>query len=533
MAYEITYDNKIRAIVDWKFKDAVEKINAPYMLSTTGLQVTLPNCMDSYLFLLNCGIKDILKNLPSYNHKFLIEGRFEPMQHQRATAAFMTIHKRCYVLSDCRLGKTGSAIMAIDWLQNNGYVNGAALIITTLTTVKSVWLDSISKSCPSKSATIIHGKKDLHLLKENYNFFVTNYDTIRLWVDAFLRAVGSRTINYILVDELTHCGNMSAARTKAIAKLINSTGVPFACGMTGTPGSNPEPIFGMCRTINPKGFGYTAKYAWLNATTVPFGIYPNQRKIKPEAAELIFKGMQPAIRYKKEDVLDLPPIVKSVRACNLLTTQVKAIEDIWDKAIVEFSDGTKVSAANSAVKLMRILQIALGFTPESYCIPYPDLDDPRSKTILDVITETDKKVVIFSMFRKRLEMLAQLMKRNKISYAVIHGDITGLKRSEILSAFTNEIDPRILIAHPTTVGYGVELSVADTLVIDGPLLLGNFSYNQAIERLSSIKQQSNKISIIKISGDRREEKVFEQLEKGYRASQIVSQLFTEASYGFF
>ena len=515
-------------------QDLLNKIKIPYELKQQNKVVGyFPNSVESCRLIYNLGETDIIKALPIYyDSNFLVEGQYKPMEHQRLTAAFMCVFNRCYILSDCRLGKTGSAIMAMDWLQNVGMIKNAALIVTTLTTVTSVWLPNLQSSCPNKAIINIHGKKDLAYLKEPYHFYVTNYDSIRTNYDEFHYAITSGRINYILIDELTHCGNVKAQRTKALAKLINSTGIAYAAGMTGTPGSNPEPVFGMCKTINPKNFRFYTKGSWLDATTKQVGLYPNQRINRPEAPQLIFDAMQPAIRFKKEEVLDLPPIVEQIRLSDLTSKQKQIIEKMWEEALVTFNSGEQISAVNAAVKLNKILQIAQGFAFDAdgkiiSLIP-DNFTDPRSRTILEAVQETERKVVIFSMFRQRLKLLQKMLLSNQISASVIHGDVKSEERGKILNDFKNKADPHVLIAHPTTVGYGTELSVADTLIIDGPLLLGGFSYSQTLERLSSIKQQAAKISIIKVAGDSREVKLFKRMDKEQKMSAVVAGLFEEA-----
>lgn len=492
--------------------------------------------LDSCRLIYNLGEYTILRALPVYYQDwFMVEGQYKPMEHQKLTAAYMVINPRCFVLSDCRLGKTGSAIMAMEWLKNNKIITGGALIITTLTTVTGVWLDNLITSCPDKKITVLHGKKDMGLLNTNNpsDYYITNYDTVRICADNFLRAVKSKKISYILVDELTHCGNISTLRTQAIKRLINEGAVAYAAGMTGTPGYDPKPVYGMVKTINPNNplFPYRTLQGWMNETTIP-GYFHSQYTIKSNANEYIFKAMQPAIRFRKEEVLNLPPITEQIRKVDLSKEQINAIEDLWVDALTEL-EHKNVMASNAAVKLNKILQVAQGFalTKEGevvYSVPYPQMNDERSKAILDIINETDRKVVIFSMFRQRLKMIEQLLNNNKITNAVIHGQITGTERGDILRSFAKDPNPRCLIAHPITVGYGTELSQADTMIIDGPLLLGGFSYTQTLERLSSIKQTASNINIIKLIGDYRELKIFKRMDTNQSTSQIIGGLFEDA-----
>ena len=114
-----------------------------------------------------------------------------------------------------------------------------------------------------------------------------------------------------------------------------------------------------------------------------------------------------------------------------------------------------------------------------------------------------------------------------LTVGVVDGSVTGTERTKVLLAFQNSDNPRVLIAHPTATAFGVELSAADTLIFDGPPLLGTFVYQQALERLSSAKQKANNINVIKIFSSKTEKKCFDLLDKGNKASYIISTLFEE------
>ena len=88
-----------------------------------------------------------------------------------------------------------------------------------------------------------------------------------------------------------------------------------------------------------------------------------------------------------------------------------------------------------------------------------------------------------------------------------------------------------MCCHPTTVGFGTELSAADTMIFDGPPVLGNFTYSQALERLSSTKQKADKISVIKVMASAEEKAMFHRLDMGQTLGQAVAALFEDYKEG--
>ena len=241
-------------------------------------------------------------------------------------------------------------------------------------------------------------------------------------------------------------------------------------------------------------------------------------------------ALTPAIRFRKEDVLDLPPIVYQDRDCALSSEQKRMVEEFRADAVAFAKSGEIITAANAAVVMSKLLQVPLGFAlNEGKTI---DLDhSDRTKTILETIEETDRKVVIFCMFKHRLHVLCEEIRKAGHSCEYIDGDVNGTARSKILDDFQNKPNPKVLCCHPITVGFGTELSAADTLVFEGPPVLGGFVYMQSLERLSSTKQEASKISVIKIMASAEERSMFRRLDAGQDAGKAIAALFEEYRKG--
>lgn len=458
--------------------------------------------------------------------KPMVEGKYKPMKHQLVTSAFIILNPRCFILSDCRLGKTGSAIIALDYLQKMRAFYGGILIVTTVTTMRSVWQKSINATLPNASVHIVHGAKKHEALSVPADWFITNYDTVRLHKDAFMNAIKDGRISCLLIDELTHVGNAQSQRHKALYALANCTGLEYVIGMTGSPGCRPDPVYGMVRTINPQAMPFRTMGGWINHTTYQYGPQPFMRRPVSNCADIIHSVMQPSMRFCKEDVLDLPPIVFQLRDCGLSKEQYRLLKEFREDAVAFAKSGEPITAANAAVLMSKLLQVPLGFVLHDGEVTELDHAE-RDQTIIDIIQESNRKVVVFCMFKHRLAVLEQVLNKAGISAARIDGGVTGDRRAKILDEFSAKENPRVLVCHPTTVGFGTELSVADTMVIDGPPVLGDFSYTQMLERLSSPKQQADKISIIKIASTSEEQAIFSKLEAGQTAGRAVAALFEE------
>ena len=55
-------------------------------------------------------------------------GAFPPMEHQRATAEFLTLHKRAFCFNEQGTGKTAASIWAADYLMERGIINRVLVV---------------------------------------------------------------------------------------------------------------------------------------------------------------------------------------------------------------------------------------------------------------------------------------------------------------------------------------------------------------------------------------------------------------------
>lgn len=496
------------------------------------LLVALPWCEDSCRLLQNIGI-DTTGAAPIWNDKLpKIEGRYTPMNHQLFTAAFITLNPRCYVLNDPRTGKTGSIILATDYMQRHYMVTGGVLVITTVTTIPDVWAQSIRDTLPDAKVVIVHGAKREAALEQPADYYVTNYDSCRISTKAFIEAARSKRIGMVVIDEVTHIGNTSSRRHKSINTIVNDAGIKYAVGATGSPGGNAEVAFGICKVINRNRLPTTSKKTWLDFVTYQYGPEQFQRRISEKGATIIKNTMQPAVRFAKSDVIqNLPPVTVQNRTCAMSTEQMRMREAFKADAIALLESGEAVTAVNGGVLFHKLLQVAQGIcmTNDGQVVHLDHKD--RTKTILEAISETSRKVVIAGFYKATIAARAEEIKKAGYTVGIVDGSITGKRRSETLKAFQTEENPRVLIIHPTTTAYGVELASADTMIIDGPPPLGDHIWTQLLERLSSTKQTAAQVNIIRIISSPEEKKFYTTLDNGRQMGNFINILFEDYARG--
>jgi len=247
--------------------------------------------LDECMVLKNMGVSDVPSPI---NKDYKWHGIYKPFNHQKETAGFLTLHKRAYCLNEMGTGKSASVLWAADYLMEKGYVK-RALIVCPLSIMHSAWKADAFRTIMHRSVGIAHGTKDVResVIKGHSEIVVINYDGIISVMDAIDRA----EFDLIVIDEYNHYKNAQTRRWKAMNKLVKAN--TWLWGLTGSPASqSPTDAYGLAKLMNPSSVPkfYNAFRDDVMLKVTQFKYVPRQN-----AMDMVFKVLQPAIRYTKED----------------------------------------------------------------------------------------------------------------------------------------------------------------------------------------------------------------------------------------
>ncbi|WP_218078444.1 DEAD/DEAH box helicase family protein, partial [Escherichia coli] len=218
-----------RKVVVLKANDADRIVNAmpPGTVNVTEYQgaklVALPYHMHTIRLLRNLGYSTDGMEILRHTYQLpKVEGVYPLAQHQIAQAAFFTENPRAFCTSTMRTGKSASAIVAARFLQEHGMATGT-LIIATVSNLVGVWQKEINGLYPQATVKVLYGDKNKRreLLAQDADFYVINYDGVKLLREELGEAVDSGRINVCILDELTHCANTRTQLWEAAHWVIN------------------------------------------------------------------------------------------------------------------------------------------------------------------------------------------------------------------------------------------------------------------------------------------------------------------------
>lgn len=480
-----------------------------------GFTVTVAWGLDEARVLKNLGVK----NVPSpIERRYGWPGRHKPFDHQRVTASFSTLHRRCFILNEPGTGKSLSALWAADYLMKTKHVR-RCLIIAPLSILQSAWMGDINKSVIHRSAIIAHHAKAsrrVEMIQGDYEFVIINYDGLEL-VAGEIKANGK--FDLIIVDEANAYATPTTRRWKALASIL--TPETYLWMMTGTPAAqSPLHAYGLAKLVNPSGVPkfFTAWRDMVMQKITQFKWVP-----KPNAKELVYQALQPAVRFTKAQCLDLPPVLTTTREVPLTAQQNKYYKLLKDQQLA-VAAGVTISAVNKATVVNKLLQISAGvaIAENGELIEFDST--PRLNVLLEIMQETERKVIIFALHRATIALIHEFLNKQGIATEVIHGDVGQSKRGDIINRFQHTDTPRVLVMQPQATAHGITLTRADTVVFYGPLMSVE-QYAQCIARADRQGQTSDKVTVVHIQGSPIEKKMFDAMAQRVEDHALLTALF--------
>ena len=471
--------------------------------------------LDEMRVLRNLGVKKAPSPIIA---KYDWPGRFKPMAHQIDTAGFLTLHRRAFCFNDPGTGKTLAALWAADYLMKRGEVR-RVLVICPVSIMQAAWMGDIASSVIHRSAIVAHHSKAsrrIEMVQGDYEIVITNYEGVEL-IAPELRNDGR--FDLIIVDEANAYKNPQTRRWKALASLI--TPDTYLWMMTGTPASqSPIDAYGLAKLVNPTG---VPKFATAWRDKVMNKITAFKWAPKPGAKQMIHEVLQPAIRYAKADCIDLPPVITVARLVPMTPQQMKYYKILKEQMLV-MAAGETISAVNAGVMVSKLLQVSAGaaYTDDREVVEFDA--SPRLNVLMEILEETDRKVIVFAMFRSSIDTIVTHLNKQGINTAQIHGDVSAGKRGAIINDFQNTDNVRVLVMQPQATAHGITLTAADTVVFYGPLMSVEM-YLQCIARADRKGQTSDKVTVHHIQSSPIEEKMFKAMSSKVSDHSLLVGMF--------
>jgi SNF2 family DNA or RNA helicase len=280
------------------------------------------------------------------------------------------------------------------------------------------------------------------------------------------------------IDESTTIKNPGARRTDAIADLRDL--LDYRRILTGSPVTrSPLDLYGQFMFLQGKPLGFSSFYSFRARYAImkkmDFGGRKVQIVVGYREIDDLNKRIAPlSYRIRKDECLDLPPKIYQQRDVELTDEQRRLYSEIKENATAMLDDmSSHVTATAVITQILRLHQIACGFVTDEMGVLH-DVSSNRISELMDVLEETDGKVIIWSRYRRNVDQIVAAISKVYGSESIVqfHGGVDGKDRETAVMRFQGDpargvaSDPacRFMISNPQTGGYGNTWTVARTTI---------------------------------------------------------------------
>jgi SNF2 family DNA or RNA helicase len=300
---------------------------------------------------------------------------------------------------------------------------------------------------------------------------ITNYEAMQMV--HLTQAIWLWKPEILVADESHRCKNFKSKRAKMVESLAMQAEHRYI--LTGTPVLNsPMDLFQQFKILD-KGdtFGtnfWAFRGRFFEDKNARWAGKPNYfPKWEPRATafeELSGLINKTSVKAKKEECLDLPPLIRQRIEVEMSTEQKRAYESMRKDYVAFVQSKTKqgeplaVVAQLAITKALRLQQIVSGFAKTDRGDEVT-LSNPRLDALKDLLEDyTDgHKVIVWAVFKQNYKDIAGVCESLGIKWAELHGE-TKDKDAEI-EKFRKDPECRVLIANQGAAGIGINLTESD------------------------------------------------------------------------
>lgn len=403
--------------------------------------------------------------------------RFEAHDYQRRAIGKILDQKSVGLFLDMGLGKTVITMTAIRELVYDRFEVSRVLVIAPKRVAEDTWTREAAKWDHLQELTIspVLGTvaQRTAALDRVADLYVIGRDNVVWLVELMQKRRKGWPFDMIVVDELSSFKNPQAKRFRALRKAAPCA--KRVVGLTGTPSPNGLMDLWSEMYLLDQGERLGKTISWYRDEYFRPGMRNGYTVYKWEprkgAAEQIRKRISDiCVSMSAADYLQLPERIDNVIPVKLTEKERKLYDEMERDQLLQLSEDETVVALSAAAVMNKLLQIANGSV-------YAEgggvvrVHEKKAEALEEIVDTTDEPVLVFYSFRHDLETIQRRIP-----------DARTLEGPEDIAAW-NRGEIRVLLAHPASVGYGLNLQEGGHVIVWYGLTWSLELYQQANARL--------------------------------------------------
>lgn len=447
--------------------------------------------------------------------------KFVPHNYQKYCIERMIQDDKLGLMLDMGLGKTIITLTAIQELKYNRFEVNKVLIIAPKKVAEVTWTDEIEKwehlSLLRPSLVLGNVSKRIKALAKNADIYVINRENV-VWLVEYYK--NEWPFDMVVLDEWSSFKNHQSKRFKYL-KMVRGK-MERVVGLTGTP--TPNGLIDLWAQVYLLDQGARLEKTIGKYREIYFD--PGQRNRTTIFNYEVKDGSEHAIQdkisdicisMKAEDYLQLPDVLYETIPVMLDTKSKKAYEELEKKMILELEEGDEITVASAAALSNKLQQLANGAIYGENREVF-EIHDCKIERFLELIEQLNgKPALVFYNFQHDLSRIQAALAKSGLQVRL-------LKSPEDQKDW-NEHKIDILLAHPASAAYGLNLQEGGNHVVWFGLNWSLELYQQANKRLHRQGQKEKVIIHHLITKGTRDEDVMRALEnKGNIQEELLQSL---------
>lgn len=384
--------------------------------------------------------------------------------YQKACVEHIIEHPYCGLFLDLGLGKTVTALTAIEALMFDYCEVDSALIIAPKRVAESVWQEEAQNWEHLRHLTFskIIGtqKQRQEAIRTKADIYIISRDNIA-WLSA-LYGGGKLPFDMVVIDELSSFKSYKSERFKAMrsARLY----IKRLVGLTGTPAPNSlidlwSQIYLMDRgdRLEKTITRYREKYFRPGRTN---GNVVYSYDLMSDSEFLIHKKIEDiCISMKAEDYLEMPFRTDNYIKLKMPENIRKQYEDFEKNKVLELlssaDEETTINVINAAALSNKLLQFANGAIYDEERNVYP-IHDIKLEALKEIIDDANGQPVLVAWtYQFDRDRIKEYLKAYKPRELKTNKDIEDWNAGKV----------QVMLAHPASAGHGLNLQAGGHIII--------------------------------------------------------------------
>lgn len=417
---------------------------------------------------------------------------FKPYAYQQKCVDKLLDNSSYGLFIDMGLGKTVITLTAINELIRYRFSVGRCLVIAPLSVARSTWQDEIKKWSHLKGLTVstVVGSQNARIsaLNADADIFIINRENVPWLVEYLELETDGWPFDMVIIDESTSFKSHKAKRFKALVKVRPK--IKHMVLLTGTP--TPNGLMDLWAQAYLLDGGrrllsnfYRFRDAYFTPGRAVNGVVYDYTPRIGAYEEVTHALSDVSLSLKSEDYLELPDIVTSNNAVTfdgVACKKYKRFERDCLMHVPSSGDAADTIAAKTAADLSgKLLQLAGGALYHEDSKKFTEIHDCKLKALIELIESLSENVIIFYNFLHEKARLCNALSGFK-------GEVRVFEQDKDIQDW-NAGKVNILIAHPASLGYGLNLQQGGRRIIWFGLPQSYEQYAQANKRLHRQGQQ--------------------------------------------